>query len=121
MEQTAATLTDLVREIISFGDARDWGQFHNPKDLSLAISVEAAELLEHFLWKDAGQVDALIEDGTAVAALGKELADILIFALLLADRLGIDLVDAIRRKTRENAKKYPVEKAKGSAKKYTEL
>ncbi len=121
MGESGTTLEDLVREIISFRDARDWGKFHNPKDLSLAISIEAAELLEHFLWKDSRQVEDLAKDGAAIAELGTELADILIFGHLLAYRLGIDPVDAIRKKIRENAEKYPVGKAKGTAKKYTDL
>jgi NTP pyrophosphatase (non-canonical NTP hydrolase) len=121
MGEAAATLTDLVQEIVRFRDARDWRQFHNPKDLSLAISVEAAELLEHFLWKDASQVEALAKDGGALTNLGRELADILIFTLLLADRLGIDPAEAIHKKLQENGEKYPVAKAKGTAKKYTEL
>ena len=121
MGEAKTTIKDLVREIVCFRDARDWRQFHNPKDISLAISIEAAELLEHFLWKDENHVEALAKDSTAVAELSRELADILIFTLLLADGLGIDPADAIRKKIQENDGKYPVDKAKGTAKKYTEL
>ena len=120
MGEPAATLEALIREIIQFRDARDWAQFHNPKDLALAISIEAAELLEHFLWQDANQVEGLATDTAALADLRREVADVLIFALLMAHRLGIDPTEAIREKLRENARKYPVAKAKGTAKKYTE-
>jgi dCTP diphosphatase len=121
MGDPAATLEALIREIIQFRDARDWAQFHNPKDLALAISIEAAELLEHFLWQDAGQVEGLATDAAALADLRHEVADVLIFTLLLAHRLGIDPTEAIREKLRDNAAKYPIAKAKGTAKKYTEL
>jgi len=121
MAEPAPTLADLVQEIVRFRDARDWRQFHNPKDLSLAISIEAAELLEHFLWKAPDQVAVLEADETALTDLKREVADVLIFTLLLADRLGIDPAQAIRKKLQENGDKYPVAKAKGTAKKYTEL
>lgn len=121
MGEEIPTLADLVEEIVRFRDARDWRQFHNPKDLSLAISIEAAELLEHFLWKDAGQVETQAMDEAALADLQREVADVLIFTLLLADRLRIDPAEAIRQKLHENGEKYPVAKAKGTAKKYTEL
>ncbi len=121
MGEAAPTLADLIREIVKFRDARDWLQFHNPKDLSLAISIEVAELQEHFLWKTSRQVERLAGDQAALADLRREVADVLIFTLLLADRLGIDPADAIQKKLQENGEKYPVAKAKGSAKKYTEL
>ena len=104
------TITLKLKE---FRDARDWGQFHNPKDLALAINVEAGELLELFLWKDAG--DAKIE------RVKEELADIFSFAFLLAEKYGLDVKGIILEKIASNEKRYPVEKSKGNAKKYNEL
>ncbi len=114
------TIDDLIAKIIAFRDARDWAQYHNPKDLSLGLSIEAAELLEHFLWKSPSEVEELCS-GSAPEAIRSELADVLIFALLLAHRLGVDPQDIVEKKLAENAVKYPVEKSRGRAVKYTEL
>jgi NTP pyrophosphatase (non-canonical NTP hydrolase) len=103
----------LIQELIQFRNDRDWEQFHNPKDLALAISIEAGELLELYLWKDAA--DASIE------RVKEELADIFSFALLLADKYKLDVNKIVQDKIKENNKKYPVDKAKGTAKKYDEL
>lgn len=103
----------LIKKIKQFRDERDWAQFHNAKDLSLALSIEASELLELFLWKDANSADA--------GKIKEELADVLIYAFLLMDNQGLDLTEIIETKLRKNNEKYPVEKAKGSAKKYNEL
>lgn len=103
----------LTDKLLAFRDARDWEQFHNPKDLALAISVEAGELLELFLWKQP--------DEAKREKVQEELADILAFALLLAHKYGFDVKEIVLEKMRLNDEKYPVEKAKGSAKKYTEL
>jgi len=103
----------LINELIKFRNDRDWEQFHNPKDLSLAISIEAGELLEQFLWKKAE--DAKIEK------IKEELADILAFALLLAEKYNFDIEEIILDKIKRNGEKYPIEKAKGTAKKYDEL
>jgi NTP pyrophosphatase (non-canonical NTP hydrolase) len=103
----------LREEILAFRDARDWAQFHNGKDLALGLSIEAAELLELFLWKPAEAVDE--------ARLREELADVLVYAFLLADRYGLDIPEIVRAKLALNAQKYPVDKAKGRADKYTEL
>src|SRR5690606_23005470 len=98
----------LVSSIRAFRDARDWSQFHNSKDLALALSVEASELLELFLWK--GNEDADPD------RLKEELADIMMYALLLVDKHGLDLFEIIESKIKKNNEKYPVEKAKGNAK-----
>ena len=103
----------IKQEILDFRDERDWEQFHNAKDLAIALNVESSELLEEFLWKDADKAD--------VKAVEEEVADVVIYSILLADRCGISLVDAIRNKLAANRIKYPVEKAKGSAEKYTKL
>lgn len=103
----------LISQIRAFRDARDWEQFHNSKDLALALSIEASELLELFLWKGNEDADP--------AKLKEELADVLMYALLLADKHDLDIAAIIEEKIRKNGEKYPVDKAKGSARKYNEL
>ncbi|MCZ8130906.1 MAG: nucleotide pyrophosphohydrolase [Steroidobacteraceae bacterium] len=109
-------LRDAMRD---FATARDWDRFHSPKNLAAALSVEAAELLEHFQWLTEQESREL--DAAKRAAVAHELADVLLYLVRLADRLDVDLLDAARRKLVLNAEKYPVEKARGSARKYTEL
>jgi NTP pyrophosphatase (non-canonical NTP hydrolase) len=106
-------MKEIIDQLIAFRDERDWEKFHNPKDLALAISIEAGELLELFLWKDAGSADK--------QRVKEELADILAFAFLLAKKYDFDIEEIIHEKIEKNATKYPVEKAKGKAKKYNEL
>ncbi len=106
-------IQELIKEIRDFRDARDWEQFHNSKDLALALSIEASELLELFLWKD--------NEGAKPEKLKEELADILMYAFLLADKHQLDIKQIIQDKIHRNNEKYPVEKAKGNAKKYNEL
>src|SRR5690554_1844008 len=106
-------LQHLISQIRAFRDARDWEQFHNSKDLALALSIEASELLELFLWKGNEDADP--------AKLKEELADVLIYALLLADKHDLDIAAIIEEKIKKNDEKYPVDKAKGSARKYNEL
>jgi NTP pyrophosphatase (non-canonical NTP hydrolase) len=103
-------LTEILRK---FRDERDWAQFHNAKDLAMALNIEAAELLEVFLWKAPEQAD--------IDSVKEELADVIAFALLLADKYDLDVKQIVLEKMEKNARKYPVEKSKGSAKKYTEL
>jgi dCTP diphosphatase len=98
---------------------RDWKQFHNPKDMAIAISLEAAELLEHFLWKNGADVDARI--AAHRDAISEEIADIGIYLLELCDVIGLDLVEAMSAKLNKARLKYPVHKAKGKSSKYTEL
>lgn len=114
-------MDDLVKAVLAFRDARDWKQFHNPKDLAISITLEAAELLEHFQWKTHGEVEAFLAVEENRRRLGEEMADVLILLVSLADAVGLDLLDAAREKLRENARKYPVERAKGNAKKYDEF
>ena len=111
----------LRDEIVAFRDARDWAQFHTPKNLAAGISIEAAELLEHFLWCTDDGARALIRNKVRRKQIAEELADVVYYALLLANAMEIDLPAEIRRKIRINARKYPVRKSKGIAKKYTEL
>ena len=106
-------IADISNALLQFRNERDWEQFHNPKDLALAINVEAGELLELFLWKDAK--DANIEK------VKEELADVFAFAFLLAEKYNLDVKEIVLEKIKKNAEKYPVEKAKGKATKYNEL
>lgn len=112
-------LTALLSRIRAFRDERDWAQFHNPKDMAAALAIEAAELQEIFLWKTGGEIAA-----TAVrkkTEIEEEVADIAVYLLEFADNQGIDIEAAILAKLGKNAVKYPVDKAKGSSAKYTDL
>jgi NTP pyrophosphatase (non-canonical NTP hydrolase) len=110
------TLTECITK---FRDERDWKQFHNPKDVALSLVLEASELLELFQWKN--QQDVVEYAKNNHDEIGKELADVLYWVLLMSHDLNIDIAEALKKKLVENAKKYPVEKAKGSYKKYSEL
>ncbi len=103
----------ITQQLIRFRNERDWEQFHNPKDLALAINVEAGELLELFLWKDPAEAD--------LSKVKEELADVLAYAFLLAEKYNLDVKQIVLDKIRKNGEKYPVNKAKGTAKKYDEL
>jgi NTP pyrophosphatase (non-canonical NTP hydrolase) len=119
MSTTKLSLEEIQTIIRTFCDDRDWDQFHNPKDLSISLALEAAEVMEHFQWKnEAEMAKHAVERKEAV---GEELADVFYWVLLLANKLDIDLVDAFQKKMVKNEAKYPVAKAKGSHKKYTEL
>lgn len=106
----------LINELIKFRDDRNWNQFHNTKDLALAISIEAAELNELFLWKTTEESELVDKN-----KLKEELADVFAFLLLLAGKHGFDVKDIVLEKIRKNNDKYPVEKSKGTARKYNEL
>ena len=108
-------LRDKLR---AFAEARDWDQFHSPKNLSMALMVEVAELMEHFQWlTEAQSLDLAAENKNAVS---EELADILLYLVRLSDKLGVDLLEAALHKLEKNAVKYPAEQVRGSAKKYSE-
>lgn len=111
----------LLDEARRFRDARDWSQFHTPKNLAAAIAIEAAELQERFLWKTDDEIASELKAGPKREAVVEEVADVLLFALLLADRLEIDVGQAIADKLTVNEQKYPVALARGNARKYTEL
>jgi NTP pyrophosphatase (non-canonical NTP hydrolase) len=106
-------MDELREALLKFRNDRDWEQFHNAKDLALALNVEAGELLELFLWKDAQQANS--------EKVKEELADVFAYAILLADKYGFDVKEIVLEKIQKNAAKYPVDKAKGTAKKYDEL
>jgi NTP pyrophosphatase (non-canonical NTP hydrolase) len=115
-------MDDLERlrdELRAFSAARDWDQFHSPKNLAMALAGEAAEILEIFQWLTEAQSTNL--DAKQLQATRDEIADILLYLVRIADRLGIDPAAEARRKLQENERKYPVEKSRGNAKKYTEL
>jgi len=114
-----SSLDPLRDALRAFAAEREWERFHSPKNLAMALSVEAAELLEVFQWMSDADSRSLAPD--AKAAASEEVADVLLYLILLCDGLGIDPVAAAERKMVENARKYPVEKARGTSKKYTEL
>ncbi|MFM8802568.1 MAG: MazG-like family protein [Planctomycetia bacterium] len=111
----------LTAEVRRFRDERDWSQFHTPKNLAAAIAIEAAELQEQFLWKTDKEIERNLKGGPKRDAVVEEIADILMFALLLADWLDIDVGKAIVDKLAANERKYPVALARGNSRKYTEL
>ncbi|MBR5654779.1 MAG: nucleotide pyrophosphohydrolase [Prevotella sp.] len=106
-------IEELRKAIVEFSQERDWDQFHNGKDLALALSIEAAELNEAFLWKNASEVN--------IDKVEEELADIFNYAILIADKYDFDIKQIVLKKIKKNAEKYPVGKAYGNAKKYNEL
>lgn len=114
-----AEIDELQASLRTFAAEREWEQFHSPKNLAAALSVEASELLEHFQWLTDQQSLELSEDKRAKVA--EEIADVLLYLLQLADKLKIDPLDAARKKLRINEKKYPAERTKGTSKKYSEL
>jgi len=115
------TLGTLKGEVLAFARAREWEQFHSPKNLSMAIAAEAAELMEPLLWVTPEESRAVMAQPDKRAALADELADIVIYCLEFANQTNLDLSSAIAAKMARNAEKYPVEKARGRAVKYTEL
>lgn len=112
-------ITELTELILRFRDARDWAQFHKPKDVALSLILEAAELAEHFQWKGEDEIRAYVAANRQ--AIGEELADVLYWVLLLSHDLEIDLERALRDKMERNEAKYPVDKARGRHTKYTEF
>lgn len=113
-------IKELQEKIVKFRDARDWKQFHNPKDLSISLLLEAAELLEHFQWKSQQEMEGLPKT-KEFEKVKEELADIYYWVLLVAHDLNINLEKEFLKKMRQNEAKYPLEKSRGSHKKYTEL
>ena len=109
-------IKDLLTKLEQFRDERDWGQFHDPKNLALALSIEAAELNELFLWKKESDLSSVDQD-----KLKDEIADVFAYAIMLAGQYDFDVSDIIRAKILKNAQKYPIEIAKGNAAKYNEL
>ena len=109
-------IEQITAAVVKFRDERDWAQFHDSKNLAAAISIEAAELNEHFLWKTTTQSDAVSRD-----LIKEELADVLIYSFLLAHKHGFNITEIMLQKMQVNAEKYPVSKSRGNSKKYDEL
>lgn len=112
-------LAEITKRIVAFRNARDWKQFHNPKDLSLSLVLEAAEVMEHFQWKNKEEIEKYVVE--AKGEIGEELADVLYWVLLMSHDLDIDVLAALDKKMKKNEAKYPVEKAKGKHTKYNKL
>ncbi|HUJ45459.1 MAG TPA: MazG-like family protein [Opitutaceae bacterium] len=121
LTDAATTLADLKQRVLAFVRERDWEQFHSPKNLSMALAAEAAELMEHFLWTPGAAAPVRTGEAARRREIEDELADVVIYALEFANVTGTDLAAAIETKLAANARKYPVEKARGRADKYTEL
>ncbi len=121
MTDATATVGELRERVLAFARARDWEQFHYPKNLSMALAAEAGELMEHFLWTESKASAMALTDPVKRKKIEDELADVVIYALEFANIGGIDLARAIETKLAKNAAKYPVEKARGRSDKYTEL
>ncbi len=116
---TRINIENLTKRIIAFRDARDWKQFHNPKDVALSLVLEAGEVMEHFQWKNKEEMEKYVKENKT--AIGEELADVLYWVLLMGHDLNIDVLDALEKKIKINEDKYPVEKSKGKHTKYNKL
>jgi len=121
LNDAATTFAELKSRVLAFALERDWEQFHAPKNLSMALAAEAGELMEHFLWATPEASRTIANDPAKRQKIEEELADVVIYALEFANMTGIDVAAVIETKMAANAKKYPVEKARGRSEKYTEL
>ena len=121
MNDAETNLQEIKDKVLAFAIERDWEQFHSPKNLSMAVSAEAAELMEHFLWQTADQSRLDVQQDAIRDKVAEELADILIFSIQFANVTGLSLSTIIDDKMQQNAKKYPIEKARGRSDKYTDL
>ena len=121
LTDSSACIAELKNRILAFARERDWEQFHAPKNLSMALAAEAAELMEHFLWASPEKSREIANDPSKRRMIAEELADVVIYALEFANSTGLDVAGAIEDKMAANARKYPVEKARGRADKYNEL
>jgi len=115
------SILDLTARLMRFRDDRDWRQFHSLKDLILSVGIEAGELLELTQWKDAQTMEDAITNPDFRERLSEEVSDVFLYLLLVAERAGIDIIEEAHRKIDKNDAKYPIDKARGNAKKYTEL
>ncbi len=121
MTEELPDLKQLTEKLIAFRDERDWRQFHSLKNLILSLNLEASELLELTQWKSDEEIEEAIGSEDFSRRAGEECADVLLYLLLIAERAGIDLIATADAKIAQNAEKYPVEKSRGNARKYTEL
>jgi dCTP diphosphatase len=115
MSDAQTTIDELRRLVGEFVSQRDWHQFHTPKNLSMSLAIEAAELMEHFQWLDPQESRAVAHDPALKGAVGEELSDVVCYALALANELDIDVSDALRQKMIKNAQKYPADEFRGRA------
>lgn len=120
-DDSTTTLAQLKQAIRHFVDERDWRQFHTPKDLAIGLSIESAEVLEHFRFRSLAETEALLKDPEKRRAIGHELADVLYFTLLMCEQFEMDASALLQEKMTISAARYPVEKARGRNDKYTEL
>ena len=121
LKDATTTVAELRERVLAFVRERDWEQFHSPKNLSMALAAEVGELMEHFLWTESAASAAVARDPKRREKIEDEIADVVIYALEFANISGIDLAAAVEAKMTKNARKYPVEKSRGRADKYTEL
>jgi NTP pyrophosphatase (non-canonical NTP hydrolase) len=121
LDDTTTRVIELKEMVKKFSEERDWNQFHNAKDLAIGIVTEASELLATFRFKSEKEVELLFESESTAKNIHDELADVFYFAFRLAQKYDVDISNSLREKIRQNAKKYPIEKSKGSNKKYTEF
>ena len=121
LTDSTVSIAELKSRILAFARERDWEQFHTPKNLSMALAAEAAELMEHFLWASPEKSREIANDPSKRPKIAEELADVVIYALEFANSTGLDVAGAIEEKMAANARKYPVEKSRGRAEKYTDL
>jgi NTP pyrophosphatase (non-canonical NTP hydrolase) len=121
LDDTTTTIADLKEQVRQFCEARDWDQYHNAKDLAIGVSTEAGELLDLFRFKSLEEVEGMFRDAGEREEIEDEAADVLLFLLRLGQKYDIDLARAFERKMEKNSKKYPVEKTRGSNKKYNKL
>ena len=121
MEDNSTTIKELKDKVQRYCEERDWDQYHNPKELAIGVSTEAAELLEHFRFKSESQMNDMLQDASKREEISEEMADTLYFLVRLAQKYNIDLTNAFEKKMEKNERKYPIEKARGSNKKYNEL
>ena len=120
-DDTTTTIAQIKAELRQFVADRDWEQYHFPKDLAIGLSIEAAELLEHFRFRGNEEISARLEDAAFLEEVGHELADVLYFVLLMCNNLGLDASQTLARKMQLSAARYPVNLARGKNLKYTEL
>jgi NTP pyrophosphatase (non-canonical NTP hydrolase) len=113
MSDEQATIAELRRLVDQFVSERDWHQFHTPKNLSIALAIEAAELMEHFQWLDPAESRSVAHDVAKLTAVGEELADVICYALAMANELNLDVAEAVRGKMRKNAGRYPADEFRG--------
>ena len=121
MDDQTCTVDQLKDQIRCFVQERDWEQFHTPKDLAIALSIEAAELLEHFRFQNEAEIEARLNNKASLKDIGHELADVLYFVLLMCDRFGLDAATSLREKLAISAARYPVTQTRGNNRKYTQL